>query len=35
MKQNLTYTTCEDYFIPNISLKHTDERPIGKCGRMR
>ena len=35
IEQNLTYIKCGDYFIPNIRLKHTDERPIGKYGRMR
>ena len=35
MEQNLTYIKCGDYFIPNIRLKHTDERLIGKYGRMR
>ena len=35
MEQNLTYIKCGDYFIPNIRLKYTDEKPIGKYGRMR
>lgn len=35
MAQNLTYTQCGDYFIPDIRLAHTDAHTLGKYGRMR
>ena len=35
MTQNLTYTKCGDYLIPDIKLAHTDEQSLGKYGRMR
>ena len=35
MAQNLTYTQCGDYKIPNIRLAHTDAHTLGKYGRMR
>lgn len=35
MAQNLTYTRCGDYLIPNIQLNHTNDKPLGKYGRMR
>ena len=35
MAQNLTYTQCGDYKIPNIRLAHTDAPTLGKYGRMR
>lgn len=35
MIQNLTYSKCGDYFIPNIRLTQTSEQPLGKYGRMR
>lgn len=35
MAQNLTYTRCGDYLIPDIRLRHTGDRPLGKYGRMR
>ena len=35
MTQNLTYTCCGDYFIPDIRLSYTSDRPLGKYGRMR
>lgn len=35
MAQNLTYTKCSDYLIPEIKLTHTNEQPLGKYGRMR
>ncbi len=35
MAQNLTYTQCGDYNIPNIKLVHTETQPLGKYGRMR
>lgn len=35
MAQNLTYTRCGDYLIPDIQLNHTSDKPLGKYGRMR
>ena len=35
MAQNLTYTQCGDYYIPDIRLAHTGTHPLGKYGRMR
>ena len=35
MAQNLTYTRCGDYYIPDIRLAHTGAQPLGKYGRMR
>lgn len=35
MAQNLTYTKCGDFYIPDIRLAHTVIRPLGKYGRMR
>ena len=35
MAQNLTYTQCGDYKIPNIRLAYTDAHTLGKYGRMR
>lgn len=35
MAQNLTYTRCGDYFIPDIRLSHVSDKPLGKYGRMR
>ena len=35
MAQNLTYTQCGDYFIPDIRLAHTETLSLGKYGRMR
>lgn len=35
MTNNLTYTLCGDYCIPNLSLSATEVKPIGKYGRMR
>ena len=31
----LTYTKNGDYLIPNIALEETEDRPLGKYGRMR
>lgn len=31
----LTYTRCGDYYIPNLKLSEQPEAPIGKYGRMR
>ena len=35
MEQNLTYTKCGDYFIPDIRLTHTGMQTLGKYGRIR
>lgn len=35
MTQNLTYTQCGDYYIPDIRLAHTGTQHLGKYGRMR
>lgn len=35
MVQNLTYTRCGDYLIPDIQLNHTSDKPLGKYGGMR
>ena len=35
MAQNLTYTQCGDYYIPDIRLVYTEIQPLGKYGRMR
>ncbi len=35
MAQNLTYTQCGDYYIPDIRLKRTGIQTLGKYGRMR
>ena len=35
MTNNLTYTLCGDYYIPNISLSTTNSKPLDKYGRMR
>lgn len=34
MTQNLTYTRCGDYLIPDIRLSHVSDKPLGKYGRM-
>ena len=31
----LTYTRCGDYYIPDLKLSKQPEAPIGKYGRMR
>ena len=31
----LTYTNAGDYLIPDIRLEETEDRPLGKYGRMR
>lgn len=31
----LTYTQAGDYLIPDIKLEETEDRPLGKYGRMR
>ena len=35
MTKNLTYTRCGDYEIPNLTLSETENKPLGKYGRMR
>ena len=35
MAQNLTYTQCGDYYIPDIRLANTGTQALGKYGRMR
>lgn len=35
MAQNLTYTRCGDYLIPDIQLSHVSDKPLGKYGGMR
>ena len=35
MNNNLTYTRCGDYFIPNLTLSKSENKPLGKYGRMR
>ena len=35
MAQNLTFTPCDDYNIPDIRLAHTETQTLGKYGRMR
>ena len=31
----LTYTRCGDYYIPDLKLSEQPEKPLGKYGRMR
>lgn len=35
MAQNLTYTQCSDFYIPDIRLAHTGTKLLGKYARMR
>ena len=35
MAQNLTYTQCGDYYIPDMRLEYTGTQTLGKYGRMR
>ena len=35
MAQELTYTKCGDYYIPDIRLERTGTQTLGKYGRMR
>lgn len=35
MKHELTYIQSGDYWIPNLKLESTEERPLNKYGRMR
>ena len=32
MAQDLTYTKCGDYYIPDIRLAHTEAQTLGKYG---
>ena len=33
--EQITYTRCGDYNIPNLALSETETKPLGKYGRMR
>ena len=33
--EQITYTRCRDYNIPNLTLSETETKPLGKYGRMR
>ena len=35
MNNNLTYTRCGDYEIPDLTLSEAENKPLGKYGRMR
>ena len=35
MKPELTYIRSGDYWIPNLKLESTEERPLNKYGQMR
>ena len=35
MENNLDYTQNGDYLIPNLALSQTEQKPLGKYGRMR
>ena len=35
MKPQLSYVRSGDYWIPNLKLESTEERPLNKYGRMR
>ena len=35
MNNNLSYTRCGDYEIPNLTLPEAENKPLGKYGRMR
>ena len=35
MMNEMTYTQVGDYFLPNLKLTNTEEKPLGKYGRMR
>lgn len=35
MAQNLTYTQCGDYYIPDIRLVNVETQMLGKYGKMR
>ena len=35
MKPELSYIRSGDYWIPNLKLESTEERPLNKYGRMR
>ena len=33
--EQITYTRCGDYNIPNLALSKTETKSLGKYGRMR
>ena len=33
--EQITYTRCVDYYIPNLTLSETETKSLGKYGRMR
>ena len=35
MENMMTYIKTGDYLIPNMALSQTEEKPLGKYGRMR
>ena len=35
MNNNLTYTRCSHYEIPDLTLSEAENKPLGKYGRMR
>ena len=35
MENNLSYIKHGDYLFPNLSLSETEQKPLGKYGRMR
>ena len=35
MENTMTYIRIGDYLIPNMALSQTEEKPLGKYGRMR
>ena len=35
MENTMTYIKTGDYLIPNMALSQTEEKPLGKYGRMR
>ena len=35
MNTNLTYTRCDDYYIPDLTISESQLKPLGKYGRMR
>ena len=35
MSNNITYTRCGDYYIPNLTISESQPKPLGKYGRVR
>ena len=35
MSNNITYTRCGDYYIPDLTISELQPQPLGKYGRMR